>query len=197
MASTRGRLLVLGGNLLHGSDAQDSRMGACLWDLSLGQHTGDRKIDGETFLGRTWMFFSRGGGGGEEELQGTTDETFSHDDTSSKQPCLCYILYIAQWVFRCSMSSDHHEGGPRSSIALGRHVRCSVSTTRRPSPHIEDGEGAVAPRSGTDSTEQWVSCLCTCGLCCYVYMSITCICLLYVVICYMSVICYVSVICLW
>jgi hypothetical protein len=32
---------------------------------------------------------------------------------------------------------------------------CAVqaSTTRRPSPHIEDGEGAVAPRSVTDSTE--------------------------------------------
>jgi hypothetical protein len=44
MTSTRGRLLVLGGNPLHGSDALDSRMGACLWDLSLGQHTGDEKL---------------------------------------------------------------------------------------------------------------------------------------------------------
>jgi hypothetical protein len=26
---------------VHGSDALDSRMGSCLWDLSLGQHTGD------------------------------------------------------------------------------------------------------------------------------------------------------------
>ncbi len=42
-----------------------------------------------------------GGGGGEEELQGTTTETFSQDDASSKQPCLCYILYISQWGFRC------------------------------------------------------------------------------------------------
>jgi hypothetical protein len=69
MASTRGRLLVLGGNPLHGSDALDSRMGACLWDLSLGQHIGDGKLDGETFLGRTWMLFSGGGGGGETGLQ--------------------------------------------------------------------------------------------------------------------------------
>ncbi len=30
------------------------------------------------------------------------------------------------------------------------------STTRRPSPHIEDGEGDTDPRSTTDSTEQWV-----------------------------------------
>ena len=35
---------------------------------------------------------------------------------------------------------------------------CGVqpSTTRRPSSRIEDGEGTVAPRSVTDSTEQWV-----------------------------------------
>ena len=31
-----------------------------------------------------------------------------------------------------------------------------ASTTRRPSPHIEDGEGSVAPGSTTDSTDQWV-----------------------------------------
>jgi hypothetical protein len=44
------------------------------------------------------------------------------------------------------MSSGHREGGPRSSIALGRHVCCSTSTARRPNPRIEDGEGVVAPR---------------------------------------------------
>jgi hypothetical protein len=57
------------------------------------------------------------------------------------------------------MSSGHREGGARSSIALGRHMRCSASTTRRPSPHIQDGEGVVDPRSATDSTEKWVCCL--------------------------------------
>jgi hypothetical protein len=44
MSSTRGRLLVLGGNPLHGSDTLDSRMGSCLWDLSLGQRTGDGEV---------------------------------------------------------------------------------------------------------------------------------------------------------
>ena len=33
-----------------------------------------------------------------------------------------------------------------------------ASTTRRPGARIEDGEGAAAPRSATDSTEQWVWC---------------------------------------
>ena len=44
MASTSGHLLVLGGNPLHGSDALDSRMGDCLWELSLGQRTGDGEV---------------------------------------------------------------------------------------------------------------------------------------------------------
>jgi hypothetical protein len=41
---TRGRFLVLGGNPFHGSDELDSRMGTCLWDLSLGQRTGDGEV---------------------------------------------------------------------------------------------------------------------------------------------------------
>ncbi len=116
-----------------------SDVGACLWDLSLGQRTGDGRFDGETFLGGLLIFFL-GGRGGEEELQGMTGETFSQDDASSKQPCLCYILYIVYDVY-----------------AHAVYV---------------------------------VICLVIC------YMSITCICLSYVVICSMSVICYMSVICL-
>ena len=34
-----------------------------------------------------------------------------------------------------------------------------VSITRRPLPRTEDSEGPAAPRSATDSTEQWVWCL--------------------------------------
>ncbi len=67
------------------------------------------------------------------------------------------------------MSSDHHEGGPRSSIDL---VRTCVVPSRTPRS------------SGYDVYVHVVYVV----LC---YMSITCICLLYVVICYMSVICLV------
>ena len=109
--------------------------GDCPGNLSLGQQTGDGKSDGETFLGRTWMFFSGGGGGGEEELQGTTAETFSQDDASSKQSWVYVIYYM---------------------LSSGGHVRCSGLDNPSPSPRIEDGEGAAGPRSATDSTEQWV-----------------------------------------
>ena len=57
MVSTRGRLVVLGGSPLYGSDALDSRMGACLWGLSLGQRTGDGRSDGKAFWGGLWMVF--------------------------------------------------------------------------------------------------------------------------------------------
>ena len=57
MVSTRGRLLVLGGSPLHGSDALDSQMGACLLGLSLGQLTGDGRSDGKSFWGGLWMVF--------------------------------------------------------------------------------------------------------------------------------------------
>ena len=87
------------------------------WGLAYGIYpwvsTLVMEIEGRRFWVERGRFFLG------EELQDTTAETFSQDDTSSKQPCLCYILYIVQWKFRCIMSSDHHEGGPRSSIVLG------------------------------------------------------------------------------
>jgi hypothetical protein len=64
MTSTCGRLLVLGGHPLHGSDALDSRMVSCLWDLSLGKRTGDGRFDEETFLGGLLIFFLGGRGRG-------------------------------------------------------------------------------------------------------------------------------------
>jgi hypothetical protein len=118
------------------------------------------KIDGETFLGRLLIFFFGGAGDGKRNSRARNAETmrrcFAGRCEFRTALCVCYILYVGQWKFRCNMSSGHREGGPRSSIALGRHVCCSTSTARRPSPHIEDGEGVVAPRSATDSTEQRV-----------------------------------------
>ena len=120
-----------------------------------------------------------------------------------------YILYIAQWFFFAAHVFRPREGGPRSSIALGRHFCCSTSTARRPSPRIEDGEGAAAPRSPRTPQSSgyvvyahavyvvicYMSLTCIC-LCLVLAASCICICPLYVVICYMSLICYMSVICL-
>ena len=93
------------------------------------------------------------GAGGEGKASGHGQKRRSLDDTHFQTVPFCYILYVEQWGFLCSMSSGHHTWGPRSSIALGRTRVVQVSTTRRPSPRIEDGEGVVPPRSTTDSTE--------------------------------------------
>ncbi len=60
---------------------------------SLDQHTGDGKSDGETFLGRTWMFFLRGVGEGKRKCQDSTAESFSQDDTHF-QTVPFFMLYI-------------------------------------------------------------------------------------------------------
>ena len=70
--SVHGRLRVLGVDPCVEVRCTSITDGDCPGNLSLGQHTGDGKFDGETFLGRTWMFFSGGGGGGEVEFQDAT-----------------------------------------------------------------------------------------------------------------------------
>ncbi len=59
---------------------------------SLGQHTGDGKYDGETFLGRTWMFFL----GGVGEGIGTPGRVLLRRDASSKHPWVYFIYYMSQ-----------------------------------------------------------------------------------------------------
>ena len=99
MASTRGRLLVLGGSPLHGSDALDSRMGACLWDLSLGQRTGDGDLMGRHFgVGYGWFFFRALVGGGRGRGRGNSGarpaESFSQDDAGFRTAFfMLYIIY--------------------------------------------------------------------------------------------------------
>ena len=155
MASTRGRLLVLGGNPLHGSDALDSRMGACLWDLSLGQRTGDGRSDGETFLGGLLIFFLGGRGRGRGTPGHDCRGVFAGRREFQTALFMLYIIYCTVEV-SLQHAPDNRERWPRSSMPWAGTCAVQASTTRRPSPRTEDVEGAVAPRSATDSTEQWV-----------------------------------------
>jgi hypothetical protein len=125
MESTCGRLLVLGRNPLHGSDVLGSRMGASLWDLSLGQHTGDGKLDGETFLCRTWMFFLGGAGEGKRNSRARLPRRFRRTTRVPNNPDVIYYI-LRSGFFHYNMSSGHRKGGSRSSIALDRHVCCST-----------------------------------------------------------------------
>ena len=120
-----------------------------IFKKSLGQHTGDEKFDGQTFLGRTWMFFLGGTGEGKRNSRARAVETFSQDDTITY-----YMLSSGGFTAACLQAIAKGVLDPRLPWADPCAVQ--ASTTSRPSPRIEDGEGAAAPRSGTDSTEKWV-----------------------------------------
>ncbi len=127
-----------------------------------------------------------GGAGGEEKAPGHGQQGRSMNDVRFQTAPFCYILYVEQWGFRCSMPSGHREGGPRSSMPWAAHLLCAGFDNPSTCSTHEDSQGSVAPRSTTDSTEQWVRCLCTCGLCCYM------LCVYYMYMCYMIYVYYMS-----
>jgi hypothetical protein len=129
------------------------------WGLAYGIYpwvtTLVMEIEGRRFWVERGCFFLGGVGEGKRNSRVRLRRRFRRTTRVPNSPVYVIYYIFRSGGFRCSMSSGHHEGGPRSSIDLDRHMHCSVSTTRRPSPHIEDGEGVVALRSATDSTEQW------------------------------------------
>jgi hypothetical protein len=130
MASTRGRLLVLGGNPLHGSDALDSRMGTYLWDLSLGQHTGDGRFDGETFLGGLLNFFLGGRGRGRGIPGHNCQDVFAGQHEFQTALFMLYIIYCTVEV-SLQHDPDNRERWPRSSMPWAD--TCAVSDLDNPS----------------------------------------------------------------
>jgi hypothetical protein len=91
-------------------------------------------------LGRLWMFFL--------------------DDTSLRTVLFYVIYYILSIGIFAESSFRTSRKVPSTSTPWADMCTVQVSTTRRPLPHTEDScEGAAAPRSTTDSTEQWVWCL--------------------------------------
>jgi hypothetical protein len=101
-----------------------------------------------------WIFFLGGRGRGRGTPGHDCRDVFA-DDASSKQP-LVFLYYI--------LRSGSFAAAMRKAIANGDpDPRCPGQTRalfglRQPVDlaRIEDGEGAAAPRSATDSTEQWV-----------------------------------------
>jgi len=106
------------------------------------------KIDGETFLGRLLIFFFGGAGEGKRNSRARNAETFSQDDASSEHPCVYVIYYMLSsggFTVACLQAIAKGVLDPR--LPWADTCAPQASTTRRPSSRIEDGEGAVAPRS--------------------------------------------------
>ncbi len=83
---------------MHGSDGLDSRMGSWLWDLSLGQSTGDGRFDGETFLVGLLIFLLGGRGGRDHHgLHGAVGMLFMH-----MRSMLLYVICLLH-VYVCYM----------------------------------------------------------------------------------------------
>ncbi len=139
---------------MQGSDVLEFQMGTVQgiypWVSTL--------VMGNLMVRRFWV--GRGcflrGLGGEEKVSGHGQQGRSLDDTRFQTDPFCYILYVEQWGFHCSMPSGHREGNPRSSMPWVAHVRCSSFDNPSTCSTHEDSGGATAPRSVTDSTEQWV-----------------------------------------
>ena len=111
---------------------------------------------------RFWVgcgFFSWGGGGGEEDSSGQVLQSrFRRTTRVSEQSFLCYTLYIDQWGFQCNMCQTIANGA-QDPRCPGHHALFKLGQLDDPLPHTEDSEGSAAPRSVTDSTEQWVWCI--------------------------------------
>ncbi len=111
------------------------------------------RFDEEAFSGRLWMFFLGGRGRGRAAPGCVLLRSFRRT-AGCKQSFFCVIYYMLRSGGFAAVFKVIAKGG--SSI-LGHpgqtRAMFQASTTRRPSSRIEDGEGAAAPRSTTDSTE--------------------------------------------
>jgi hypothetical protein len=145
MASTRGRLLVLGVDPFAEVRCTGFADGDCLWDLSL-QRTGDDKLEGDVFGEVVDLFFLGGRGRGRAAPGCVLLRSFRRT-AGCKQPFLCYILYVAQWWCRCSLQGHRERGflDPRTPWADA----CDVSGFNNPStssrPDDSGGAAALVP----------------------------------------------------
>ena len=145
MASTRGRLLVLGVDPFAEVRCTGFADGDCLWDLSL-QRTGDDKLEGDVFGEVVDLFFLGGRGRGRAAPGCVLLRSFRRT-AGCEQPLLCYILYVAQWRFPCSLQGHRERGflDPRTPWADA----CDVSGFNNPStcsrPDDSGGAAALVP----------------------------------------------------
>jgi hypothetical protein len=166
MVSTRGHVLVLGVDPFAEVRYTGFTDGDCLWDVSLGQHTGDGKFDGETFLGRLLIFFLGGRGRRRGGVRASTAELFSQDDTRFQTDPF-FMLYVIYCVVEVSLmyASGHREKCPRPRCPGQTRVMFKLRQPVDLFLTLKTVKGLlylVPPRTPRNSG---YGVLCTCGLC--------------------------------
>jgi hypothetical protein len=159
-------------------------MGACLWDLSLGQCTGDGRFDGETYLGGLLIFFLGGRGRGRGTPGHNCRGVFTGRREFQTTLFMLYIIYycaVEVSKFRCSMRQTIANGDPDPRCPGQTRVMFGIRQPVDLVHALKTLKGLlllVPPRTPRSS-----------GYDVYAHE-------VYVVICYMSVVCCISVICL-
>ena len=142
MASTRGRLLVLGVDPFAEVRCTGFADGDCLWDLSL-QRTGDDKLEGDVFGEVVDLFFLGGRGRGRAAPGCVLLRSFRRT-AGCKQPFFCVIYYMLRSGGVAAVFKAIAKGG--SSI-LGHpgqtRAMFQASTTRRPLHALTTVEGLL------------------------------------------------------
>jgi hypothetical protein len=160
----------------------------CPGNLSLGRLTGEGKSDGETFLGRMWMFFL-GGVGRKRKHQGTVSRVCHWTTHVFKQPhfVIYYMLISGGFTVACLQTITKGVLDPRlpwaERVRLGHRQPVDLVHSLKTVKDLLLLVPSRTPRSSGYDVYAHVVYVVIC------YMSTTCICLLYVVICYMSFIC--------
>ncbi len=106
------------------------------------------------WVGRECFFL--GGRGGKRKHQGTVSRVGRWTTRAFKQPHFLIYYMLSSGGYGAACLQVIMKGVLDPRLPWSEPVLFLPSGTSRPSPHIEDGEGDTAPRSATDSTEQWV-----------------------------------------
>ena len=148
-------------------------------------------------MGRLLIFFLGGEGEGKSSSRVCVAEKFSKDGGRQTALFLCYILYVEQWWFRCSLQVITKGG---SSILGHPGQTCVMFGRQQPVDLVHTLKTVkgllllVPPRTPRSSGYDVYAHAVYVVIC---YMSLTCICLLYVsrprtrhvICCYMLYVC--------
>ena len=110
-------------------------------------------------------FFSWVVGGGEEDSSGQVPQSRFHRRRAGSNSPIFYVIYYILSSGGFAATCERPSRTAPDPRCPGQHALLKLGQFDDPLPHTEDSEGPTAPRSATDSTEQWVWCIMLMRLC--------------------------------